>query len=330
MADRQRFALLSALIVVVVSVPTPAAQSLEVMTAVPVGAVLAAMDLDQAPPDAACAAQCQRVYDADMKSAARKLSEKLFRASGQGDDCDTRWNTKTNACAATFQACDGPCGTYQADCKRPCLEALQTCCHANVVANAAHGLEQCVAKCPASKAPVTPPSPPPPTPPTPKKPIDREAAWKSMVNNTAAMLQAFGGMQLEGLTPERFDAMRRELAFTQVTADMMAKDATYGVLAGGNGRLWAIRNDGTRFLLAFPKPTGDEGADWDALRRAIKQQTGLENFQVNNLLKVIDSARERKDLAPGTYYMCRAFDNTTASSEHASIRGTINGGGEFI
>ena len=151
-----------------------------------------------------------------------------------------------------------------------------------------------------------------------------------MANSAASMLQALGGMRLDGLTNERFDALRRELAFAQVSADMMARNAEYGVLAGGNGRLWAVASGGRRVLLTFPTPTGDEWADQTALERSVKLQTGLEGFQVAYLLKTIQDARERKDLAPGTYYLCRYFDNTSASSEHSSIRGTINGGGDFI
>lgn len=92
------------------------------------------------PETAACAAKCLRQYDREVAWAKA--------GSWAWSDCPSPWNVPTNACVTTWMACDGKCGLYETACKKPCMQALQPCCRANALFNAAHSRDQCLQQCP--------------------------------------------------------------------------------------------------------------------------------------------------------------------------------------
>ena len=96
----------------------------------------------------ACEQACRVAYERGVSLAAGAVKEQGYYVGTGSANCPTPWNTSQNACATTYLQCDGKCGLYEAACKRPCFAALQSCCHANAVENAKHGLDLCLAGCP--------------------------------------------------------------------------------------------------------------------------------------------------------------------------------------
>lgn len=159
MSDRQRLALLAAILITAVSVPASSAQTADVMTPLPPVAVLGAVDFEQGTPDASCLTRCGAARDRAMAELKDRKYWSLF---------DSNCWTLTGGpdCAATRQTCREACAPkYDNACMNACETPFQSCCAANDRTRAARDYDACVVQCPASKAPPAPP-PPPSQPPT--------------------------------------------------------------------------------------------------------------------------------------------------------------------
>lgn len=275
--------------------------------------------------DAACAATCQQQFGP------RTASSRKFRIEPQGGgDCPTPWNTTTNACVASFLSCFGKCGLYDDACKAPCYAPVQACCSANAALNATHYLEVCLAACP--KGPAAPTTSMAPrrmtTPPEPE--LERSATRDV------------------GMSPEDYDNWRRTRALDEVQAKLSEMKGAFAVVSGGQGRIWIVKANGERVKL------NDDLAGWLRLaERGAKtpeeQRVALSasesamarlremGFAPDDAGHIVDSitlsrgfpAGQAMYFPPNGRWPAEMLKYRT-SSEHASIRGTINGGGDFI
>lgn len=353
MADRQRFSLLAAIVIAVVSVPTPAAQPATVMTPLPLETALAAMP--QGVPDAACVAKCATQRDRDLAEADKMLAGRKYYSGLGSTNCWSLDNAPH--CPSIQYTCEGAC-KYDKNCVAACSASFQACCDANAKTSAQRYYDICVVRCPASKAAVPPPPPPPPPPsadPSKGATIDRKFEFGKMLNYANTMLQAFGP-NLEGLDLERFNNLRRSLAFMQVAATLAENGGHYAMVSGGAGRIWFIRPDGKQVLLdaktaaALRKPAY---SDSEAATRTKEATAGMiaaglsgpEANQILNNIAIYNGGARSADqfdtggFSPGAVWYFpgdggwakqATTNKVLASSEHSSVRGTINGGGDFI
>jgi hypothetical protein len=337
MSDRQRLPLLAAIIVAAFSAPDPSAQTGEVMTPVPLETARAAMP--QGVPDAACVARCgaqrdRSVAEADLMLAGRKYF------SGFSSNC---WSGPPGSpqCAMLRQTCRDACAPkYDNACMAACEASFQSCCASNARVNAAHYYDVCVVECPASKAAVPPPPPPPPGGDQSKgATIDRESEWTSLIKVANSMLDAVG---LDKLDSDQFNDMRRTLAFLQVRASMALHGSKYTVVSGGAGRLWLLTADGKQVLLNATQsdmvrgPAQGEwhGAEYQNTLTALTTLAGVSPEEAKDCINQVRLANQRQRFGAGETLEFPPWQGwpagARASSEHSTIRGTINGGGDFI
>ena len=110
---------------------------------------------------------------------------------------------------------------------------------------------------------------------------------------------------------------RRQALFDQVAAELARTNAASAIVAGSGGRLWQVRADGSAVLL--------QGA-----RTAAEQE-----LQRGQVLYVGKGGAGAAPVVKGTVDagpppMNERSLAIAGSSEHSSVRGTINGGGDFI
>lgn len=340
MSARQRVPLLAVIIVAAFSAPYPSAQYGEVMTRAPFATALYAMP--QGAAESACAAKCQQGYDRAMKVAADKVGRRGYYAAPGASDCPAprQATTTTNACVAAYFACDGKCGTYDDKCKAPCVSALQTCCHANDTANIAHDRDVCLQTCSAAPAPSAGATVKGAT-------IDTTSEWAALLDSTTTMLRALG-QDPGDLDPTRLNEVRRSLAFMQVAAAMALNNGKFSLVSGGQGRLWLIKRDGTQIQIdpAMARdlrglPSGVTGAESVARGEKVHlylQNLGFSYKEAVDIWNGMALASTGRPFAPGEFMVFPADGGWPkelkgrfrTSAEHASIRGTINGGGDFI
>ncbi len=340
MSQRHQLPLLAVVIVASFSTHDPSAQGADVMARTPFATALYAMPQDVV--DSACASKCQRAYDRAMSIAADKVGRRGYYAAPGASDCPAPWQAKTttNACVAAYFACDGKCGTYDEKCKAPCVSALQTCCHTNDTANIAHDRDICLQTCSAAPAPAAGVIGKAAT-------VETKSEWVALFDTTTTMLNALG-QDAGDLDPTRLNEVRRSLAFLQVTAAMAMNNGKFSLVSGGQGRLWLIKRDGTqvqidpamaRDLRGFPP--GMTQAERDArseTNHLYFQNLGFSYKESVDIWNGVAHASMGRPFAPGEFIVFPADGGWPkelkgrfiASAEHASIRGTINGGGDFI
>lgn len=306
----------------------------------------------QSPPqttvvDSACAARCRSDYDRAVASAAAKLKERKYYQGLASGNCPTPWNMTENACSTAFLACDGKCGLYDVACRRACTDAFQPCCHANEVLNAEHYRERCLGDCPKVAAPG-----PVGVLEKLESPRSKEAA--AMRVNLAPFgpvrEAAWEELQATKTAAERTsDNERRQAVFRQAHADLSRMNGKFVVVSGGGGRLWIVRADGTAVKipanLAGALRAG-LGSDEAAVARTVAGLSAGMGLDANDARRLVDTVVQWKTnmltdfgegFAPG---QALYFPGGTGwpeqvmrahgSSEHATIRGSINGGGDFI
>lgn len=162
------------------------------------------------------------------------------------------------------------------------------------------------------------------------EPPDRRATWTSLL---AQMITAMNALApaIEALDLPRFDDLRRDLAFMQVTAELTAHDSKFAVVAGGNGRVWVLLRNGHRVLLdgMDGATLADWAAAWDDAEVRL-QHAGLEPLDVLSMRNTIPRARNGDGFPATVHYFPPDSINwwLVGSSEHATIHGTINGGGD--
>lgn len=340
MADRQRLSLWVAILITSLSIPAPAAQTAEVITPVPFGALLTALDLDQTVPDAACVARCATTRDRETAGADAMLRDRRYY-SNFDSNCWTL--TGGPNCAATRQTCREACAPkYDNACTNACETPFQSCCAANDRTRAARDYDACVVKCPATKAPVTSP-----TTPTgldvmkdSSKSIDT-ALGVSFAGWGKEMLIAWEAYQATRPPADRAaDDARRAEAFNEVRADLAKTHAAFAVVSGGGGRLWILRPGGES-ILVDPNDVGYirlgmRGSMDDHL--ALAKRLHLSPDEIMQLTGTVETWPSfGSDFKSGqvlTFHPGmsggRGAPVRKGSSEHTSIRGTINGGGDFI
>ena len=279
--------------------------------------------------DAACAAKCQQVYDRDMRAADAKLSGKDYYVAMGSGDCPAPWKTPNtaNACLVTFLDCDGNCGSFE--CKAKCRAALQPCCYANDIGNRAHDRDVCLAACP--KGPTAPTA---------------STAPKRML--TPAELEPRSDTRDVGMSPEDYDNWRRTRALDEVQGKLSEMKGAFAVVSGGQGHLWVVKANGERLRLADDlagwlrliergfKTPNEELAYGSAQDKAYERLRAM-GFAADDAVHIAESialgggfpAGKAMYFPPNGQWPAEML-RYRVSSEHSSVRGTINGGGDFI
>ena len=274
--------------------------------------------------DPACAAKCSSVRDRDVAAADKMQAGKLY-FSAFDSNCWTLANAPN--CAAVRQTCRDACAPkYENSCLAACEPPFQACCGANDKTRAERAFDVCVAACPM----------------VPVAQMERRPEFTAMVDHATRMLQALGP-NLEGFNLTQYNDMRRALAFMQVRASMAVNGSKFAVVSGGAGRLWVLTADGRQIPLsgdaaAMARGTvGGEmyGAAYEKLVADLVGRTGLTAVETRDWIRQIRFAHgSKKGFAPGETLEFLPWQgapsDASASSEHASIRGSINGGGDFI
>lgn len=334
MSDRQRLSLLAAILITAVSVPAPSAQTVDVMTPLPPVAVLAAVDLEQVTPDASCLTRCGAVRDRRIA----ELKGRNYWSAFDGIQC--RPLAAGPNCLAQVQACRAACGTIP--CIDACNQPFQSCCAAADQVRLTQDYDACVVQCPASKVPVTPPT----TPPGLDVMKDSSKSTDTALGVAFAswgkeMLIAWEAYQATRPPADRAaDDARRAEAFNEVRADLAKTQGSFAVVSGGGGRLWILRPGGESLLVepsdvAFIR-LGMTGSTDDHLALAKRLHLSPDEiFQLTGTVEFWPSfATDFKSGQMLTFHPgkdgARGAPVRKASSEHSSIRGTINGGGDFI
>lgn len=334
MAIRQRLSLLFVTFVAALSASEPTAVA------------WVAFDFDQGAPDAACVAKCAVVRDREIAQADRLLSSREY-FSKFDSNCWTLADAPN--CAVVRQACRDACApNYTSACMNACEMPFQTCCAANDRVRAQRGYDACVAECPAAKAAVAPPQPPPePEGGRPSLTIafstaaDARLAYE-MKGWGQGKLDAWEAYQALRPAADRVaDDVKRKAAFDEVRAHLKETGATFAVVSGGGGRLWVLRADGPPLLMPTNIATymrmGAVG-DPRVVAQLLSKQINLAPDETEKLIQTIQlwgnfgsnfksgqvlSFHPRKSGAEGA-------PDSWGSSEHGSVRGTINGTGDFI
>jgi hypothetical protein len=278
----------------------------------------------QKAPDPACVAKCGAARDRLVAEADRMQAGKEYY-SVFSTNC---WSiTGAPNCAYVRQDCRDACAPkYDNACLAACEPPFQACCAANDKTRAAREFGVCAAACPLVEAPV----------------LDRASAWTTLVKEANTKLATIGS-DLGGMDLERFNDMRRALAFMQVRASMALHGAKYAIVAGGNGRMWIIRAGGQQVLLSDemsrslhnqPDRQQDLVSEEGRTSAALSQLAGITAEEALDCLRQTRIAAIRQKLDPGTVLEFPPWQGwpqgALASSEHSSVRGTINGGGDFI
>lgn len=336
MSDRQRLVLLAAILISAVSVPASSAQTADGMTPAP-----------QVTPDASCLTRCGAARDRRIA----ELKGRNYWSAFDGIQC--RPLAAGPNCLAQRGACRGACGT--AACIDGCNQPFQSCCAAADQVRVTQDYDACVVQCPASKAPAEPVKHAPAGDLGKGATIDKKAEFAKMLNYANTMLQAVSP-GLDGLDLERFNNLRRSLAFMQVTAALAQNGGRYAMVSGGGGRIWILRPDGTQKQLdvktaaalrrATPSDEDADVRDKEAMVGMIaaglaETEAGqiLSNIAVYNTTVLSDDHFHAGGFPPGAVWYFPDGDGwsteatknkSLASSEHSSVRGTINGGGDFI
>lgn len=310
MANGFRLLLIGTILVASASVGTPAGQV--------AGQVMTTQT------DPACLAKCAGTRDRAV-TAANKLAADKEYYSVTSSNC---WSlADAPNCPAVRQACRDACApTYDNACMAACEPPFQACCAANDKTRAEREFDSCVAVCPM----------------VPVQQIERRPEFTEMVNTATKMMQALGP-NLEGFNPTQYNDVRRALAFMQVRASMAVHGSKFAVISGGAGRLWVMTADGRQVPLDGDAAAlarglvGGEmyGAAYQALVADLVTRTGLTKVETEDWIRQLRLAQgSSKGFKPGETLEFLPWQgaptDARASSEHASIRGTINGGGDFI
>jgi hypothetical protein len=337
MAHRHHLSLWVSILVTAMSIPAPAALTAEVMTPVPPGAILAALDLEQTVPDAACVSRCAASRDQSIAWANKTLGEKGFYSVFSSNCTEEKGQPK---CATLRQACKDACAPkYDNSCMAACEAPFQTCCHANKVAWENSNYNECAAQCPTVKAPA--PQAGMNVRADPPKATDAalNLAFKTWGKE---MLVAWEAYQATRPAADRAaDDARRLEAFNEVRGEMTKKHASFSVVSGGGGRLWILRANGDARLMdiddaAYFRRGAELGAS--GVDAALAQRLGLSTDELVQFSSTVQQWSDfGNDFKSGQVLLFRPGESggrgmpvRKGSSEHSSVRGTINGGGDFI
>jgi len=288
----------------------------------------------QSGPDAACVARCQAEFDRSVVGANALLKSRQYSNAS----CPGAWDSGVYQCSIDWQSCTSKCkGPYDNACFAPCNATLQTCCHSTALRNAGHAKEVCLQSCP----PATPRlmgcvQPAPAAGGAAGGAPASEAPWTALLKQMNAMASALGP-RAEGLDLQQFNNVRRNLAFMQVSAELKAAGRKFAVVSGGSGRLWVVLpgarsvlvDADTALALRGLPPASLTGDPYEALAK----QTGLDKGDVLSLRNTLVDADNKGASKPGDVFFfpedsIRCWQ--LGSSEHGSVRGTINGTGDFI
>jgi hypothetical protein len=110
---------------------------------------------------------------------------------------------------------------------------------------------------------------------------------------------------------------RRQALFDQVGAELARTNGDFAIVAGGGGRLWRVRSDGTAVLLQGTRTAAEQDLQRGQVLYVGRGGTGS--------APVVKGTVDAGPPPPSTWDL-----KIAGSSEHASVRGTINGGGDFI
>jgi hypothetical protein len=365
MVDRRRFSLLAVIAVAAVSLPAPTAEPVEVMTPLPPGVRFAAME--QGVPDAACVAQCAAVRDRGIAEADRlQTSNEYF--SKFNSNCWALPGAPN--CAVVRQACWDACAPkYDNACMSACNPPFQSCCAANAKDIERNHYEACVVKCPKGKEPAAPPVPASPvTPPVlggavggGGVPVRSTAEavmarafevwmqvpkYSDVINlittQSGPLADAFiigpdGAVHSNrGVTrrmPEFLEdrvqagppfAVLDDVVFMQVALAQLTPgltEAELNILTGQLAMLGALA-PGIKDRSYTAYQAGATCGAPERLEQVRKIQLS-DSLSSTCVFTPNSSVRETLETAPS--------DNQwVGSSEHASVRGTINGSGDFI
>jgi hypothetical protein len=242
-------------------------------------------------------------------------------------------------CAANRQTCEEACApTYTAACRSSCEATFQTCCAGNDRTRAERAYDACVGKCSALPAPASLP---------PSSALMFSTAEGARL---AYELAPWGQPKLEAWEAYRAlrpaaeratDDVRRKAAFDEVWAHMKQTGAGYAVVSGGGGRLWVLRPDGTAALMSTDIAAYmRRGADGEhgPVSDLLGPRLGLTKEETLKLLLTVRLFNNFGHAFRSGQVLYFHPDKSGAdgapiqigSTEHATIRGTINGGGDFI
>lgn len=335
MADPRRLSLLIAITLAVTAAPSPAAFTADTLTPVPAEAMLAALDLDQGTPDPACVADLAAARDRSIASAEALMKARGF-FSKFSSNCSEYGDRK---CTAVRNSCQALCGPKPDDaCLAACDATFQNCCYTGAVAFEEWWFGEKVKQCPKVATRMTPPAAEP-RPATrdagPTEPVDKKRALADMLQGVNKMVDALGP-NIDALDTERFNSVRRTLAFAQVSVGLAQHGAKYALVSGGNGRLWIVGKDGmphqvdqaTAKLLRAPSVPNADIAAWQQAVVAGLGACGLDRTDAIPLINAANTGFGSLAFPAGDVLYFR--DPLVASTEHFSIKGTINGGGDFI
>lgn len=346
MAHRHHAPLWVLLLLAIPSLPARAVPANDAMTPVPAATWLAALGPEQTVPDAACAAKCAADRDRSIAWADTTLAAKDFYSGFSSNCTEEKGQPK---CTALREACVNACAPkFEASCMSACNVPFQSCCHANKVAWEHSRYESCVAACPTRAVPPPPALPTPPPPPV-RNPL-ADASKQTDAALGLALASSWGKATLvawEAYQATRpaadvaADNVRRAEAFNEVRSGMAQSGASFALVSGGGGRLWLLRPNGeTRLLSIDDTAYFRSGAPNADLSRdlAMAPKMGL---SADEFIQVVLTAKTWPDF--GTDFksgqVLRFIPGQSGgqgapvrkgSSEHTSIRGTINGGGDFI
>lgn len=272
--------------------------------------------------DQACAATCDEAFARDTKVVE---STRYWLGRSGGGVCPTPWNTNVNECTTAFLSCIGKCGLYDEACSAPCVAPVQACCQANARTNATHSLEVCLAACPKA---------------APEAPNRMSASPRLPVERTP-------GREVAGPAGAD-DDWRRTQALDSVQASLREMDGAFAVVSGGQGRLWIVKRNGERLKLADDLAawlrTVERGWKSPAEKAAVSAASDVAyeklralGFAQEDAAHIVDSVALSHGFAAGEVFYFppnggwpAQMLKYKASSEHSTIRGTINGGGDFI
>ena len=321
-------------------------RTLFVFTVVAVGlGMLAHQAMAQAPAfpgghDAACVAQCATARDRAITFADKTLKERGYYSTFSSN-CTTAKGQPI--CPQLRQICREACAPkYDNTCLAACETPFQNCCYTNEVDWRRTGYSDCVAGCPKAIVPSVASVP------------GLEAAGQAMMPWGEARLAAWEALQNKKSAAERSaDDARRAKYFDQVRARLSELQGSFALVAGGGGRLWVVKADGTQLKLSNSLTgmlrSGIGRNKAQVIAALIDEKSGL-GFGREDAEKIAGSVEQYSAFSNGKsfgdefmpnapdnvmfYSPGESFPNTFnsmwASSEHSSIRGSINGGGDFI
>ena len=292
----------------------------------------AAATLDASDQDASCVAACAATRDRLVAGAEKIRNEKGFYSSFDSN-C---WTPTGTNCVAPRNQCLAGCSKNDSACRAACNDTFQSCCFSGRVAVEQRDYSACVAKCPAGRPASSSgerPAAATSTPPPASAP-ERKRALAPLLTSLGA--PDLSDASLAELSQAAYDALRRELAFAQVSIGLARHGAQHALVSGGGGRLWVVNADGSRHpldpataqLLRSPvTSTSDLGA-WQRKVEAGLAACGVDRTDAIPFISAANTGLGTMAFPAGevVYFRSPLF----ASVEHFSIKGTINGGGDFI